>query len=230
MSRILIVEDEANLARGLQFNLELEGFETRIAGSVEEALPLYAEFDMLILDIMLPGADGLTLLKRVRQDDPRLPVLILSAKSAEEDLLAGLGAGADDYMTKPFSLSELLLRVKRMLERRAWYMAQAEAKGGLSVYAFGDYSIDFALQIAQSNKGQTKLTTYECAVMRYLIDNQERAVSRDELLTKVWGYAVAPETRTVDAFIARLRKLFEPDPQKPVHLLSIRDVGYRFSP
>lgn len=228
MAKVLIIEDEANLARGLQFNLELEGFETRIAGSVEEALPIYAEFDLLILDIMLPGADGLTLLKRVRQDDPRLPVLILSAKAAEEDLLAGLGAGADDYMTKPFSLSELLLRVKRMLERRAWYIAETATKGG--AYTFGEYSIDFAAQNAQSNKGTTKLTTYECAVMRYLIENSERAVSREELLKNVWGYTVAPETRTVDAFIARLRKLFEPDPQKPVHLLSIRDVGYRFYP
>ena len=228
MARVLIVEDEENLARGLQFNLELDGHLPKIAGSVEEALPLYKDFDLLILDIMLPGADGLTLLKRVRQDDPRLPVLILSARSAESDLLAGLSAGADDYMTKPFSLSELLLRIKRMLERRAWYAQEAATKGG--DYAFGPYRLDFATQTAQSNRGEVRLTTYECAVMRYLIENQERAVSREELLKNVWGYNVAPETRTVDAFIARLRKLFEPDPQKPTHLRSIRDVGYRFYP
>ena len=225
MNSILIVEDEKNLADGLKFNLEIEGYRTTVLETAEEALDVFSEYDMMILDIMLPGMNGIELLKKIRQMHPRFPVLILSAKSSDENMVEGLAAGADDYMTKPFSLPELILRVKRMLERQVWY---AEATRLQSLFSFGKYRVNFESFEAMTNKGKIRLTQYECYVMKYLIENRERSVSREELLEKVWGYSVAPETRTVDIFIARLRKLFEENSKSPEHLKSVRSIGYRF--
>ena len=225
MNNILIVEDEKNLADGLKFNLEIESYKTTVLETAEKALDIFSEYDMMILDIMLPGMNGIELLKKIRQMHPRFPVLILSAKSSEENMVEGLAAGADDYMTKPFSLPELILRVKRMLERHVWY---AEATRLQSLFSFSKYWVNFESFEAMTNKGKIRLTQYECYVMKYLIENRERSVSREELLEKVWGYSVAPETRTVDIFIARLRKLFEENSKSPEHLKSVRSIGYRF--
>ncbi len=225
MARLLIVEDERNLAEGLKFNLELEGHEVRVLGAAEEALDGYTAYDMLILDIMLPGMSGLEFLERIRKEDKRFPVLILSAKIREEDRLNGLSAGADDYVTKPFSLPELMIRVQRMLERRNWYAASTDQQDRID---FGNAWIDFRTFNAQTVEGERRLTAYECFVMKYLAEHADRPVSRGELLEKVWGVTSTMETRTVDTFIVRLRKLFEPDPRNPVHILTVRGVGYQF--
>ncbi len=227
MARILIIEDERNLAEGLKFNLQLEKHDVHCVESAEEALEIYRDYDMMVLDIMLPGMNGLELLALVRQKDFQYPVLILSAKAREEDRLNGFSAGADDYVTKPFSLPELILRIKRMLERTSWY--DEAARSGENV-EFGDYWINFRSFEAKTNQGETRLTPYECYVMKYLIENQQRPVSRIELLEKVWGYSSALETRTVDIFIARLRKLFEKDSKIPLHIRTLRGVGYQFFP
>ncbi len=227
MASILIVEDERHLADGLKFNLEAEGYKVDALETAELALEIYSRYDVLILDVMLPGMNGIELLGEIRRRDHKFPVLILSARSSEGDLVQGLEAGADDYITKPFSLPELILRVRRMLERQKWYDESTERQ---SRFSFGKYWIDFDGFEANSNSGKTVLTQYECYVMKYLIENRDRPVSREELLEKVWGYSVTPETRTVDAFIARLRKLFEEDRKDPRHIKSVRGVGYRFFP
>ena len=225
MTRLLLVEDEETLAKGLVFNLEAEGYEVVHCTRAEEALECFDACDMMILDLMLPGMDGLEMLTRVREADYQYPVLILSARSTEEHMLEGLSAGADDYMTKPFSLPELFLRIRRMLERQQWYVAESHR---VSSYSFGEFNIHFETFEADTAKGRVRLTPHECYMMKYLIHNRDRTVSREELLEKVWGYTVTPETRTVDTFIARLRKLFEEDRKMPVHIQSVRGVGYRF--
>ena len=224
MQRILIVEDEPHLAQGLKYNLESEQFQVDILATAEQALPVFSQYDMMILDVMLPEMDGVELLERIRESDHRYPVLILSAKTAQEDRVAGLTAGADDYMTKPFSLGELILRIKRILKRQTWY---ARMTGLHARFYFGDYWIDFNTFEALTNNGSLHLTQYECYIMKYLIENKDRPISREELLDHVWGYREM-ETRTVDMFLARLRKLFEQDRKNPRHLKSIRSVGYRF--
>jgi len=225
MPKILVVEDEQHIAEGLKFNLDCEGFETTICSNAEDATGKYTDFDMLILDIMLPGMNGLDFLRQIRKENPQYPVLILSAKTSEESLVEGLSAGADDYIKKPFSLAELILRVNRILERQAWYVEQTAKE---QEFSFGDYRINFSTFEARTNDGDVLLTQYECFVMKYLIDNMDRSVSREELLKTVWGYSYTPETRTVDNFIARLRKMFEEDRKSPTHIRSIRGVGYRF--
>jgi two-component system, OmpR family, alkaline phosphatase synthesis response regulator PhoP len=224
MHSLLVVEDEPNLANGLAFNLKLEGYAADIAADAEQALPTFSRYDLIILDLMLPAMSGLELLRQIRERDHKKPVLILSAKSAEEDLVAGLSAGADDYVTKPFSLPELLLRIQRILERSSWTAAgQPTAR-----YEFDGFWLDCAALEAMTTNGVVALTPYECFLMKYLIENRQRAVSREEILREVWGYEHLPETRTVDIFIARLRKLFEPDTRIPRHIKSVRGVGYRF--
>ncbi len=225
MAKLLLVEDEERLARGLVFNLEAEGYEVRHYTNAEDALCHFEDFDMIILDLMLPGMDGLELLTRIRKIDYQYPILILSARSAEEHLIEGLNAGADDYMTKPFSLPELFLPIERILERQKWYMQESRR---VSAFSFGRFTINFETFEADTTKGLIRLTPHESYMIKYLIDNRTRVVSREELLEKVWGYAVTTETRTVDNFIVRLRKLFEENRKNPVHIKSIRGVGYRF--
>ncbi|MFH1728464.1 MAG: response regulator transcription factor [Pseudomonadota bacterium] len=226
MQKILIVEDEANLAKGLKFNLEMENYEAHTIDTAEEALDIFMNFDMMILDIMLPKMDGITALKEIRKQNPKFPILILSAKKSEESIVSGLQEGADDYMTKPFSLKELLLRINRILSRQSWYNDSTKK---LSSYNFSRFSIDFEAFEAKTARGHTKLTQYECFVMKYLIENKNQIVSRQELLENVWGYESKEiETRTVDIFIARLRKLFENNPKNPLHIISIRGLGYKF--
>lgn len=225
--KILLVEDEESLAVGLQFNLEEEGYGVIHARDGREALKIYGEkkFDLIILDIMLPYVDGFEVAEEVRKKDPQLPILMLTARTRKEDKVHGLELGADDYITKPFHLDELLLRVKGMLKRKKWYAASVEKE---PVYTFGNNEINFETLFCKSCNGEVRLTPHEAMAMQFLIEHKGKPVSRKELLAKVWNITSDIETRTVDNFIVRLRKHFEKDPSNPTHIKSVRGVGYMF--
>ena len=226
-ARILLVEDEKNLAEGLAYNLRCEGYETVIAPDGEEALRLFDgdRWDLVILDLMLPRMDGLEVARRIRRKDLQIPILILTARGREEDRVAGLASGADDYLTKPFHLRELLLRVEGMLRRRSWYRAVPAGQ----VFSFGNGCwVDFSLRRAAGLQGERELTEKEFGILKLLIEREGEVVTREELLATVWGYNPETETRTVDNFIRRLRTYFEPEPSRPRHILSVRGRGYRF--
>ena len=225
--QILLVEDELNLARGLIFNLEAEGYQVLLASDGLEAMAQVERggFDLVVLDLILPHLNGYEVLKKIRQLHPRLPVIILTAKLEESDRILGLELGADDYLTKPFHLKELLLRIKGMLRRLTWY---AEPKHE-EPYCFGQNRVDFNTFKAYGAGGQERtLTVKEAYLLKILIDHEGEAVSRKQLLEEVWGYHPDMVTRTVDTFMVRLRSYFEPNPKKPVHFLSLRGLGYQF--
>ena len=226
--KILLVEDEQHLAKGLKFNLEKEGYEVVLADNGETALECLenGEFDLLILDLMLPKMGGLEVARQIRQTHFRFPILMLTAKSTDDDRALGLEAGADDYLSKPFHLPELLLRVKGMLRRWEWYKVPLHDQ---EVYSFGKMWINFGTGKAKGVKGEFVLTAKEALVMQLLISKKGNVVTRDELLEKVWGYSPGTETRTVDNFIARLRKYFEKKPQSPKYILTLREKGYQFA-
>ncbi|MBE0558375.1 MAG: response regulator transcription factor [Proteobacteria bacterium] len=233
--RILIVEDDAHIAEGLKLNLSLQGYETTIAMSGTEGLRMWKEWNpaLIVLDIMLPGLDGLSVLRHIRLEDERLPVLILSAKGAPDDRVKGFTYGVDDYLSKPFSLEEFLLRVERLLTRTSWSSPpspsdklsdpQAEKK-----YTFGANTIDFTTMTAECRQGTIQLTEQEVRLLKIFIANRGKALSRKVLLQVGWGYSGVTTTRTVDNFIVRLRRYFEDDPQNPVYFRSLRSVGYLF--
>ncbi len=226
-AKILLVEDERNLAEGLAYNLRCEGYETAVAPDGEEALRLFDEggWDLVILDLMLPRMDGLEVARRIRRKDVQIPLLILTARSREEDRISGLASGADDYLTKPFHLRELLLRIQGMLRRRSWYRAVPAGR----VYSFGNGCwVDFSLRKASGPRGVRELTEKEFGIVKLLVEREGEVVTREELLATVWGYSPETETRTVDNFIRRLRTYFEQDPSRPRHILSVRGRGYRF--
>lgn len=227
--KILLVEDEQHLAKGLMFNLKKEGYEVVLAGNGEFALECLSKnaFDLMILDLMLPKLGGIEVAKKIRETNIRFPILMLTAKTTEEDRAIGFEAGADDYLTKPFHLPELLLRVKGMLRRWDWYKEPAPTK---EIFRFGKMWINFDTGKARGRSGEFHLTSKETLIMNFLISKKNKAVSREELLEKVWGYAPDTETRTIDNFIARLRKYFEKNPQKPEHILTVREKGYQFNP
>ncbi len=227
--KILVVEDESHLAKGLQFNLEREGYEVVVADDGKAALQCMREqtFDLMILDLMLPKMGGLEVAKNIRETDTRFPILMLSAKSTEEDRATGLEAGADDYLAKPFHLPELLLRVKGILRRWEWYKQPIQ---GQENFHFGKMWIDFATGKAKGCSGEFLLTAKEALVMKLLISKKGEVVTREDLLETVWGYDRETETRTVDNFIARLRKHFEKKPQKPQFIVTVREKGYQFNP
>ena len=227
VKKILVVEDEAHLAKGLQFNLEREGYKVSLVDNGESAIDLLGAqtFDLMILDIMLPKLNGLEVAKRVRKTDLRFPILMLSAKSSDEDRELGLAAGADDYLTKPFHLPELLLRVKGILRRWEWYK---EPVHDHEIFHFGDMWINFVNGRAKGSSGEFYLTAKEALLMRLLVAQKDSIVSREELLEKVWGYDPQTETRTVDNFVARLRKYFEKKPQSPRYIITHREKGYEF--
>ncbi|PIQ95972.1 MAG: DNA-binding response regulator [Nitrospinae bacterium CG11_big_fil_rev_8_21_14_0_20_56_8] len=227
--KILLVEDEVHLAKGLQFNLEKEGYEITLAEDGEKALDLWEkkEFDLVILDLMLPKMGGLDVARRIREANIRFPILMLTAKSTEIDRQQGLEAGADDYLTKPFHLPELLLRVKGILRRSEWYREPVHDQ---DMFHFEDMWINFGTGKAKGRDGEFYLTTKEVMVMKLLISHKNEVVSREDLLERVWGYDPQTETRTVDNFIAKLRKYFEQKPQKPKHIITIREKGYQFLP
>jgi two-component system alkaline phosphatase synthesis response regulator PhoP len=227
-NRILLVEDEETLAVGLEFNLTEEGYSVTWAKDGRIALDLFYshEFDLIILDIMLPYINGFEVAKKVRERSPRMPVLILTARSGVEDRVKGLELGADDYLAKPFHLQELLLRIKGMLKRKMWYN---DASGIQPLFNFGENKINFENLECQTKDSMIRLTQQEAMVLKYLIDNKGKIISRKELIEKVWHMNPDIETRTVDNFIVRLRKYFEPDPSNPVYIISIRGAGYMFN-
>lgn len=227
-SKILLVEDEETMAVGLEYNLTEEGYKVDWVKDGKEALKHFGErtYDMIILDIMLPYHDGFEIAEVVRKKNPQMPILMLTARTGLEDKVKGLEIGIDDYLTKPFHLSELLLRVKGMLKRKSWY---SSAITDQPVYKFGENEINFENFKCKRSKNEFQLTVYEAMIMKYLIDNKGKVVTRKDLLENVWHLNPDVETRTVDNFIVRLRKYFEPDPSNPVYIISIRSAGYMFN-
>ncbi|MEE9450972.1 MAG: response regulator transcription factor [Ignavibacteriaceae bacterium] len=225
--KILLVEDEKTLAVGLEFNLVEEGYLVEWAKDGREAVSLFESdnFDMIILDIMLPYIDGFEIAKIVRKANPQMPILMLTARTSKGDMVKGLELGADDYITKPFHLKELLLRVKGMLKRKAWYQ---KATSNEPVYSFGRNKINFENLKCKCGNKELKLTPHEAMVLKYMINNKGKIVSRKELLEKVWHLNPDIETRTVDIFISRLRNYFEEDPSTPIYIKSVRGAGYVF--
>jgi DNA-binding response OmpR family regulator len=227
-TRILLVEDEEHLARGLTFNFEAEGYQVHRCGSGEAALaqlggaPPWAGVDLVVLDVMLPGMSGFDVLGQLRAADPDLPVLLLTARSAESDIVRGLDMGADDYLTKPFSLPVLMARVRTLLRR-----ASASAPGAGEPLRIGEATV-FPERFELERGGRlTRLTAKELALLMLLWERRGRAVSRGEILQEVWDLHPQTRTRVVDTFISRLRKLIEPDPSQPRYVRSLRSFGYR---
>jgi DNA-binding response OmpR family regulator len=234
MARVLVVEDEANLAQGLLFNLQAEGHEVRVEGDGEAALETLRRraFDAVVLDVMLPGRDGFEIAAALRSDGNYVPVLMLTARGRDEDIVKGFAAGADDYLPKPFELSVLLARLNALLRRMNWPQpaAPAESADNLTSFAFAGRRIDFdALELHAPDR-IVRLTVMESDLLRYLVRNRDRIVSRRELLEQVWHVREDTDTRAIDNFIVRLRRYIEDDPGKPKHLETVRGVGYRFLP
>jgi DNA-binding response OmpR family regulator len=226
MTTILVIEDDLKILRGLEMNLEFEGYAVHSATDGYEGLrqALEEPVDLLLLDLMLPGLSGYDICRKVREQKPDLPIIMLTAKGEEIDRVAGLDLGADDYVTKPFGVCELMARI-RALRRRC------ESRGKeLERYSFGNVTLDFKKYEAEVNGKEVDLSAKEYDVLRYLIEHAGEAVHRHVLLDKVWGYEAMPTTRTVDNFILDLRKKLEDDPAHPEHILSVRGVGYKFVP
>jgi DNA-binding response OmpR family regulator len=228
MSRILVVEDEAHLAEGLRFNLEAEGHEVQVVDTGEAALGAMAAstFDVMVLDIMLPGKDGFAVMTELRQAGNFVPTLMLTARSHSGDVLRGLAAGADDYLTKPFELAILTARIRGLLRRREWMrVAPPESR---DVYEFGDRRVEFDQLELHVGDRVYPLTVMEAKLLRRLVAHEGKPVSRKDLLQEVWGLHEDTDTRAIDNFIVRLRRYIEEDPTRPQHLLTVRGVGYRF--
>src|SRR5271157_5741367 len=240
MSRVLIVEDERHLAAGLRFNLEAENYQVAVVETGEAALDLLLApappFDVVVLDVMLPGIDGFTAISELRQKGQFIPTLMLTARSHPEDVLRGFTAGADDYLTKPFELAMLLARLRSLLRRTEWLRASAVTAAATGVetpqppdsYTFGEMSVDFDLLELQVRGKAFPLTLMEANLLRYLIEHEGKPVSRKAMLEDVWGLKEDTDTRAIDNFIVRLRRYIEDDATKPRHLLTVRGVGYRF--
>ncbi len=225
--RILVVEDDAHLAEGLQINLELEGYEVLLAGSAEEAEPLWrgGGCDLVLLDVMLPGMDGFSFCRLIRREGDRVPVLFLTARSAGQDRIRGLDEGGDDYITKPFELKELLARIKSIFRRQDWFRTR-EVEPELRL---GRAVIDLRAYRAQTPDGEVPLKEKEVMILRLLCEHRGEAVDRQTVLDRVWGFGAYPTTRTVDNFILSLRKIIEDDPRHPRHILTVHGVGYRLA-
>jgi two-component system alkaline phosphatase synthesis response regulator PhoP len=226
---ILLVEDEENLLEALKLNLELEGYEVTCANNGAIALKKVEEeyYDLILLDIMLPEVDGFDVCETIRLNNIDTPILMLSARSGSADRVAGLKRGADDYLTKPFNLEELLLRVDKLIEKNRRFQEKTTLG---EQYTFGDNSIDFKAQTATNQKGDLiSLSKKEIMLLKLMIEYRNEVVSREKILQAVWGYQVFPTTRTIDNFILNFRKYFETDPREPQHFHSIRGVGYKFT-
>jgi two-component system alkaline phosphatase synthesis response regulator PhoP len=225
---ILLVEDEEHLQDALKLNLELEGYEVTTANDGVAALKAVENeyFDLIIMDVMMPEMDGISATESIRIRKNEVPILILSAKNTSYDRVLGLKKGADDYLTKPFNLEELLLRVEKLIQKNK----KIHDKDSIGeTYSFGKNSIDFKAQIATNFKGEKiQLSKKENMLLQLLIENQNEVVTREKILQQVWGYNVYPTTRTIDNFILNFRKYFEEDSRNPVYFFSARGVGYRF--
>lgn len=226
---ILVVEDEENLQDALKLNLELEGYEISTASDGAEALKKVDEeyFDLIILDIMLPEIDGISVCETIRLKNIQVPILMLSARSSSADRVLGLKKGADDYLTKPFNLEELLLRIQKLIQKNKKLQDKSTVE---DIYTFGSNTIDFNAQEALNAKGeQIALSRKEAMLLKLLIANKNEVVSREKILQSVWGYQVFPTTRTIDNFILSFRKYFESDSREPRFFHSVRGVGYKFT-
>ncbi len=229
LANILVVEDEEHLHEALKLNLEMEGYEVSSAFDGVEALQKFHNeyFDLIILDIMLPEMDGITVTETIRLTNTEIPILILSAKNTGNDRVLGLKKGADDYLTKPFNLEELLLRVDKLIKKNK--LIQVKDSVG-EIYSFGKNTIDFKAQEAKTWSGQViELSKKEAMLLKLLIENKGEVVTREKILQSVWGYNVYPTTRTIDNFILSYRKYFESDSRKPRYFHSVRGVGYKFT-
>ncbi len=230
---ILVIEDDAHIAEGLTLNLALQGYRVVTAGDGPTGLRKWKEVrpDLIVLDIMLPVIDGLSVLQAIRLEDERLPILILSARAASDDIIKGLACGVDDYLTKPFNLEEFLLRVERLIKRARWNQADGQpGEPAETVYRFGANTIDFETGTATCRLGRVTLTEQEAKLLKLFIANRGKPLSRAVLLEVGWGYTRNITSRTVDNFIVRLRKYFEENPRAPRHFKSLRSVGYVFDP
>jgi DNA-binding response OmpR family regulator len=243
MSRVLIVEDEAHLAQGLRFNLQAEGHAVEVAGDGETALERLVEekepFDVVVLDVMLPGKSGFDVAALLREKKNYVPILMLTARGRPEDVLQGFASGADDYLPKPFELAILMARLESLLRRTAWMQDAGptgttgiarvgERKPGSDTFSFCGKSIDFA-ELELCTLGNTiHLTVMEAEFLRYLVRSEGRVVSRKAILEDVWGLREDTDTRAIDNFVVRLRRYIEEDPSQPKHLQTVRGVGYRF--
>jgi len=223
--RILVVEDDAHLADGLQINLELEGYEPALAGSAEEGLEIWRRggVDLILLDVMLPGRNGFEMCRMVRREGDRVPILFLTARSAGQDRINGLDEGGDDYITKPFELNELLARIKSIFRRQDWFRGQ-EAPELLRI---GRAEVNLRSFQATTAEGVQDLKEKEIMILRLLKEHQGEPVDRQTILDRVWGFGAYPTTRTVDNFILALRKIVEEDPKAPRHILTVHGIGYR---
>ncbi len=232
--RVLVIEDEHHIAEGIKLNLSMQGYDVSIAHDGIQGLDTWREWkpDLIVLDIMLPMIDGFSVLRTIRNEDEKIPVLILSAKSSVDDKVKGLRCGVDDYLAKPFDLEEFLLRVKRLLAKKSWYVKHPSSEknefySGNS-YRFGDNFVDFTTCRADCAAGNIILTDQEVKLLKVFIANRGTPVSRGKLLEVGWGYSSETSTRTVDNFMVRFRKYFEKNPKKPVYFKSRRSVGYIF--
>lgn len=226
---ILLVEDEENLHETIKLNFELEGYEVTSAFDGSQALQAITNeyFDLIVLDIMLPELDGISVTENVRLNNAETPILILSAKNTSADRILGLKKGADDYLTKPFNLEELLLRVDKLIEKNKRIQTKTQIA---DTYSFSNNTIDFKAQVATNFNNQAiDLSKKEVLLLKLLIENKGEVVNREKILQMVWGYNVYPTTRTIDNFILNFRKYFEQDSKEPKHFLSARGVGYKFT-
>ncbi|MGK9476913.1 response regulator transcription factor [Melioribacter sp. OK-6-Me] len=225
--RILLIEDEESLAIGLEFNLREEGYIVDWAKNGREGIEKITNenYDLIIIDLMLPYHDGFEITKLIRNKDIQMPILILTARSSAEDKIRGFNYGADDYVVKPFNLKELLLRIERMLKRKSWYK-NLEKTG--ETFQFGNNKVNFINLECTSGKKKFRLTPKEAMLLKYFVENRSRIISRKELLENVWNLHSDVETRTVDIFVSRLRRYFELDPDNPAYFKSVRGMGYIF--
>ena len=225
--RILLAEDEEHLLDAIKLNLEMEGYEVVCSKNGSDAVKKFEKqrFNLAILDVMMPEMNGFEVCRHIRLTDSQIPILFLTAKDSSQDKVTGLKIGADDYITKPFNLEELLLRV-RVLVRHSLKGSKQDSE--VTTHKFGDNSINYVTYEAKGVNGPVQLTKKEVMLMKLLIERKGEVVSRNDILQYVWGYDVYPSTRTIDNFILNFRKYFEKDPRHPIHFQSIRGVGYKF--